>query len=150
MDSKENSSKAIEIKKDEVIRVGCEVFVTRDNQLLLGKRKNCYGAGSWALPGGHLKYGEKMIEAAKREIKEELDIDNVNLKLAAISDFIGDISHHVHVAFLLENYRGDFKLMELDKCEGWRFFDLDSLPENIFNSHRDLVTAFRQGKIYLY
>ncbi|MDP2873858.1 MAG: NUDIX domain-containing protein [bacterium] len=150
MDSKENNGQVTEIRKDDVVRVGCEVFVTRDKKLLLGKRKNCYGAGSWALPGGHLKYGEKMIEAAKREVKEELDIDAIDLKLAVISDFIGDISHHVHVAFLLENYRGDFKLMEPDRCEEWRFFDLVSLPENIFNSHQDLVTAFREGKTYLY
>jgi len=132
------------------IKVACDVFITRGGKLLLGKRKNCYGAGSWALPGGHLEVGEKMIDAAKREIKEELGIDGINLKFAVISDFIGDSSQYVHIDFLLENYKGEIKLMEPEKCEEWRFFDLKEIPENIFNSHQDLIKAFKEGKVYLY
>lgn len=132
------------------VKVACDVFITRNGQLLLGKRKNCYGAGSWALPGGHLEVGEKMIDAAKREIKEELGIEGVDLKFAVISDFIGDTSQYVHIDFVLENYQGEIKLMESEKCEEWRFFDLEKLPENIFNSHQDLVKAFKEGKDYFY
>jgi len=41
--------------KYEKFHIGINVFVVRDKKLLLGKRKNVYGAGTWGLPGGHLE-----------------------------------------------------------------------------------------------
>lgn len=38
-------------------KVGIGVIVRKDNQILLGKRKNSHGDGCWAFPGGHLEYG---------------------------------------------------------------------------------------------
>jgi 8-oxo-dGTP pyrophosphatase MutT (NUDIX family) len=37
--------------------------------------KNSFGPGIWQLPGGGIKMGESVQDAAKREISEELDID---------------------------------------------------------------------------
>ncbi len=131
------------------VKVACDVIITQKNQLLLGKRGNCYGAGTWALPGGHLEIGEKLVDTARREIKEELDIDAKDLRLIAITDPL-IMPQYVHVAFLLENYEGEYKLMEPDKCEEWKFFDLDKLPKNILPTHQDIIRAFKESKIYLY
>lgn len=135
-------------EKRKEFRVACNIFVTRKNRLLLGLRKNCFGAGSWGLIGGHLEDREKLIDCAKRELKEELGIENVDLKLVAVSDYLG-ITQYIHIGFLLENYEGEIKLMEPEKCEEWKFFDIDNLPENIFDSHQDLIKAFIEKKQYL-
>jgi 8-oxo-dGTP diphosphatase len=39
-------------------RVGVGAIVTRNGQVLLVRRKNVHGAGTWSTPGGHLKDGE--------------------------------------------------------------------------------------------
>jgi 8-oxo-dGTP diphosphatase len=39
-------------------RVGVGVIITRDDQVLLLKRKNVHGSGCWSTPGGHLDFGE--------------------------------------------------------------------------------------------
>lgn len=53
------------------IKIGCEAYITRKGKLLLGLRKNTFGAGTWALPGGHLEFLERADECLSRELKEE-------------------------------------------------------------------------------
>jgi len=132
------------------IKVGCEVFIINSDQLLLGLRKNSYGAGTWALPGGHLEFGEKLVDAAKRELKEELDINASKLEIVAITDDPKDDGHYIHVSFILKDYLGGFKLMEPDRCEEWKYFSFKALPEEIFLPHQRILETFNQKKLYLY
>lgn len=46
------------------------VLIVHENSVLVVK--NWLGAGGWALPGGGLEAGETPVEAAIREVKEEL------------------------------------------------------------------------------
>lgn len=60
---------------------GVKVVLIRGDQLLLVQHS--YGSGQWTFPGGSREKDETCKEAAKREIKEELDID---LELSEISE----------------------------------------------------------------
>ena len=51
--------------------IGVAVIVVREGRVLLGKRKNAHGAGTWQFPGGHLEYGESIEDCARRELFEE-------------------------------------------------------------------------------
>ncbi len=53
------------------VKVGIGVIVYQDNNVLLGKRKNSHGHGQWALPGGHLEFGETPEQCTIREVKQE-------------------------------------------------------------------------------
>lgn len=52
-----------------VAAVGAVVF--KDSRVLLVKRKNAPAKDLWAIPGGKIKPGERLQEAAEREILEE-------------------------------------------------------------------------------
>ena len=132
------------------IKIGCEVTVFKNNMLLLGERKNCYGAGDWGLPGGHLEFGEKTVEAAQRELQEETGIENVQLVLAHVVDDPRGDQHYLHIVFKLENFDGEIQLREPDRCAEWRFFALDNLPNNIFIGHKKIVETIKDGSQYAY
>lgn len=67
--------------------IGVNALIFNDkNQLLLGKRVNCFGEGTFGLIGGKLKVGETIESCIKRELLEEVgicvnieDIEVVNL-----------------------------------------------------------------------
>ena len=117
--------------------VGINVLVVRDNKLLLGKRKNSYGAGTWALPGGHLEQDEKMTEAAARELMEETGLTAVSFDFVNLFDDKRDDSvHYLQIGFVANDVKGDPSVKEPDVCEEWQWFDTTDLPENIFPSQR--------------
>lgn len=134
---------------NKIIKIGCEIFLIRDNFILLGKRKNCYGEGFWGLPGGHLEYGESLLECIKRELMEELGIIGEDFELISTADAIDERGHYLHMSFLLKKFSGEIKNMEPDLCYEWKFFDLSNLPENIFKPHQKIVKNYFNKILYL-
>jgi 8-oxo-dGTP diphosphatase len=123
-------------------RVACDIFVTKSHQLLLGLRKNIYGAGTWAVPGGHLEYGETTYDGAKRELLEETGITtDLELVLTAAGNSVGQ-AQYVHLGFWLKDPDQEPQLMEPESCEKWQYFDIFSLPENLFDQQKTLIDQF--------
>lgn len=55
--------------------VGVGVAVVEDGKLLLVQRGREPGRGLWAVPGGKVRHGEPMREAARREVIEETGLE---------------------------------------------------------------------------
>lgn len=128
------------------------IILDKEGKILLGLRKNCYGAGTWGLPGGKLQIFETFEETAVREIKEETnldvaveDIDVINL---ANSFDLNSETHFIQIGVLVKKYEGLLKVMEPEKCEELRFFDLDNLPEHLFVSTKMNIELYKMKKFY--
>ncbi|MCL5010717.1 MAG: NUDIX domain-containing protein [Patescibacteria group bacterium] len=131
------------------IGVGCNVFLVCQNKLLLGKRRNAYGAGSWGLPGGHLERGESMKAAAKRELEEETGFRARNFSFVNLTNDVREDQHYVQIGFLVtDDLAGEPELREPEKCEEWQWFALNNLPENIFVGHKEQIAAFLAKRIF--
>ena len=72
-------------------RAAASAAVFRDGMVLLAQRAKPPLAGIWSLPGGHIEPGEKALEAAKRELREETGI---KADLMGIVDVKDVILHH--------------------------------------------------------
>ena len=133
------------------IKLGTEAFFVKNKELLLGRRKNVHGAGSWALPGGHVEFGEKVLVALKREMQEELGVDIQRAKLVTVTDDFRpkENQHYLHVSFLVEKYLGQITNNEPDRCEEWQYFPLNKLPEDIYPPHAKILKTFFARKLYL-
>lgn len=96
----------------------------------------------YGIPGGHVASNEKLISAAKRELEEETGITTKSLTYIGVvrekqKDYI-----FIHFMFLCDEYVGSPQLMEPDKCEGWKWYDLSSLPETILPGHKAAIDLF--------
>jgi 8-oxo-dGTP diphosphatase len=126
-------------------RVGVAVLLKKDNQILLGKRKNAHGTGTWAPAGGHLEFGESIEECARRELLEETGLRALSLKpLTWTNNIIDANKHYVTLFMLVDEWEGALILKEPHKCEGWHWFDLDKLPEPLFPT---VVSFFEKYQI---
>jgi len=134
---------------EEAIGVPVIVLDKTKKKILLGVRKNCYGAGTYGLPGGRLELNELLEECAKRELLEETGINVKSLEfIGAIRDFQKD-HNFIHFGFVCNNFDGEVKLMEPEKCEGWQWFPLDNLPENILPGHVQAINIFLKKDSFL-
>ncbi len=137
---------------DPYTKIGGEVFIRKGDQILLGRRKGIYGDGTWALPGGHVKYGERVIDAVCRELKEEIDatVTPADLELVSVVDSTDHSlgSHYLHITFELKDPDFEPRLMEPDECAEWRYFHLQALPEEIFPPHKDIIANYLKRIIY--
>lgn len=132
-----------EMEKTQIIKIAVNLFVMRDGQILLGRRKGKAGDGQWGLPGGHVDYGELLVDASKRELEEETGLKADELKfLHIVNDQSEGTTHYVHVDFLIENIKGEPMIKEPERCSEWKWFEFANLPEQIFFGHKPLIETF--------
>lgn len=63
----------------ETIRVLAAVIRRGDRVLLCKRPAHKRHGGLWEFPGGKLEPGESLLDAARRELAEELDLDAVSI-----------------------------------------------------------------------
>jgi len=113
------------------VRVGVRVMMVRDGQVLLVRQSYMPG---WFMPGGGLKRGETLENAARREAREESGATLGTLKLmGAYTDFSEWKTDH-NIVFIADDFKmegeHDREVAEI------RFFSLEALPAGLRPGHR--------------
>ncbi len=62
-------------------------LVHNDTHILLGMKKRGFGQGRWNGFGGKVKAGESILEAAKREVVEEIGIRPKTIESSGVLNF---------------------------------------------------------------
>lgn len=110
--------------------VGVGVIVRHDDQVLLMKRQNSHGHGTWSMPGGHLEYGESPQECAIREVEEEVGILVSNPTFCTITNdiFQEEGKHYVTIWIEAEYVSGEARINSAREMSAVGWFPWDALP----------------------
>ena len=126
------------------------LFFLRGNQILLSRRLDTgYRDGEYSVPAGHLDGGETVIDAARREAREEVGVD-----LAAHDILFCSVMHRLE-----DDERVDFFVRvrawnrepfnnEPEKCDDLRWVDLAALPPNTVPYVRQAVQNYQRGRVF--
>ena len=121
--------------------VGVAVIIVKDKKVLLGRRKNAHGHGTWAFPGGHLEMNESIADCARREVKEETGLLIEEIEHIAFTNdiFQQEQKHYVTLFVRASGVTGEPELKEPEKCDMWQWFSPHRLPQSLFLSLKNLI-----------
>lgn len=136
--------------------IGTHLLLVRDNSVLLMKKKGGQLDGLHTFISGHVEKGESVIDALIREAKEEADIDlkHEDLKISVVvqrtnAPYKGDIADIIDFFILCENYSGEIKNNEPEKCDEIKFYKFDSLPDTIAKFVGVALKAYFSGESFI-
>ena len=126
---------------DQKPQVGTAMIITRDDKVLLMKRKGAHGKGTWSTPGGHLDFGETLEGCAARESKEEVGLEVTDVRFRAVTNdvFEGEGRHYVTIWMEGKSESGEPYIASEDEAEEIGWYAWDALPQPLFLPLENLV-----------
>lgn len=119
---------------------GVSVIVTNlsGDVLLL---KHSYGPAVWSLPGGGLGRGEDPLEAARREVREELGVELARIEpVGVLEEELSGSPHTAHIFAAVCDRQPRPDRREVLEA---RFFPSHSLPEPLGRTTRNRIAVWR-------
>ena len=113
------------------------MVVKSEGQVLLVRRAENAGKypNFWAVPMGHVEKGEKMIQGAHREFKEETMLD-IDINSLVYLDTLKDSKYNrITALYMIELPNKPEPKLDHEHTE-WGYYDVDSLPHPIEDNLR--------------
>ena len=124
-------------------QLGAYGLVLKDNKILLIHKNGGPYDGKLDLPGGTIEFGERPIEALKREMQEEVGIEVINAELFDVDSALFEWFwkeelikvHHTGVFYKVIDFNNEIKReMEINEINddslGAEFFEIEKLTKD--------------------
>lgn len=136
--------------------IGAHLMLIKNNQILLMERKGDALNGLYSFVSGHIDKDETAIEALIRETYEEANIklSIQDLKFVTVlhqvnTTYKGVIKDIVSFFWAAENFEGEIKNNEPDRCAKLEFYNLDNLPCPLSLHTKKAIEAYFSGEKYV-
>lgn len=123
--------------------VGVGIIISKGKQVLLIRRSNALGEGTWSPPGGHLTYGESHQQCAIREAQEETGVTITNPIFRAITNDVFEEEYRHYLTVWMEGtyVSGEPTIQSAHEVSEVGWFSWDALPEPLFLPFEHLLTG---------
>lgn len=148
-------------KKRHAVIPAVFLMVKKDNDVLLQRRYNTgFQDGQYTLPSGHVEKNETPSKAATREAYEEagIQVETENITLEQVIyrrgyntegyGFDKEAPERVDFFFSTEQWIGEPRITEPDKCDDLSWFPLHDLPTNTFPIVKEFLEEYPDQSKY--
>lgn len=125
---------------------GASIIIHKNNKVLLQQRKD---NKCWAYHGGRIELGERVEEAAKRELLEETGLTALSLDLFGV--FSGPELNYTYpdgnkvaiidIVYVCSDFKGKIKKQDSEVLE-LKWFDINRIPENLSPPIKPALSKF--------
>lgn len=129
-----------------IMPCACVIIGDGNGNILLQQRAD---DKKWGHHGGAIEVDENALDAAKREIKEELDLTLLECELLGV--YSGKKYHHVYpngdevscidIVYVCHKYSGDINYRDGEVLAA-KWFNKDDLPGNISDNPKDAIRDY--------
>ncbi len=123
------------------VRMGVRVMMIQDSKVMLVRQTYLPG---WFMPGGGLKRGETLDQAARREAYEETGAELGEIRLMGAYTSFKDWKTDHNLVFVCEDFKitgqPDGEIAEIQS------FPLNALPEGLWPGHVRRLEEYKAGK----
>lgn len=132
-----------------ILMLGAVTLVlNKDNHLLMMRRTD---SGHWGMPGGAVELGEVIEGAAKRETREETNLEVLEMSLFGIFSGPGlyykypngDEVYNVSIVYLVKDWHGEIQLN--DEHSEWSWFAAGQIPEDVSPPILTILEQFKRA-----
>lgn len=105
---------------DNIIGIGVGVILlNKNNEILLLLRNsdpkladsNMHYEGQYTLPAGKIKFGEEFEEAGIRKVKQETNLDVLDIETICLVNDYNEFAHYATIGLLSRNFKGDINFL---------------------------------------
>ena len=104
--------------------------------------------GTWTLPSGKVKFGEKIEEAGVRKVKEESNLEVSKIKVICVQNDVNDYAQYATFGLLAEKYTGKIELPKTEELVKYDWFDINNLPENTCIPTKRILEKYKNKEFY--
>jgi 8-oxo-dGTP diphosphatase len=104
--------------------------------------------GTWEFPGGMVGFGERLVDAVVRELREEYGIEVRVTGLLGLFDHLlpAEHQHWISATYLANHVAGTPETREPDKCTAVDWFELDGLPAPLSAITQQNLELYRRAR----
>jgi nucleoside triphosphatase len=119
------------------------LIIGPDDRLLLVKTSKW--SGLWGVPGGKIDYGEDMLTALRREMREETGLEISDIEFSFVSEIIEDELFYKPAHFISFEYiarSNSSAVVPNDEIVEWRWLSLAEALVMPVNSYTKLLLQY--------
>lgn len=130
-------------------KVGVDILVIKNNKVLLGLLSMKWlvnGKQVYGVPGRDIRFGEKISDTVKRDIEEDIGCSVVSCKIFSVNASHTPDTHYINIGVMTE-IDGEPKNRVPTDWERWEWFDLSTIPTNVFPSAKNVIESYKQNAV---
>lgn len=134
--------------EDKNPKINVDILVVRGEKILLVLLTDKWkyeGKSVWGVPGRDIRFGEKVGETVKRNIREEFGCNVTGYKIVCVNANYALGNHYIGIGVVAE-IDGGPKILIPEDWKEWRWFSRDEIPENLFPATRNLLECYLNNK----